>query len=69
MAIAIILALATAAFFLWICLKRPDPVYSFQIFDNKNQYIYTKRITAKTEVEAENKIKNYILHDYTYKLI
>lgn len=69
MTIAIILALATAAFFLWICLKRPDPVYSFQIFDNKNQYIYTKRITAKTEVEAENKIKNYIPHDYTYKLI
>lgn len=69
MVIAIILALATAAFFLWICLKRPDPVYSFQVFDNKGQYIYTKKITAKTEYEATGKIEKYIPHDYTYKII
>jgi len=69
MTIVIILAVAASIFFLWICLKRPATTYSFQVYDNKNQYIYTKRITAKTEVEAETKIKNYIPHDYTYKLI
>lgn len=57
MTIAIILAVASSIFFLWICLKRPSTTYSFQVFDNKNQYIYTKRITAKTEFEVERQIQ------------
>ena len=49
--------------------RQKNKMYAFQVYDNLGKYVYIKRVNARDEIEAGEKIKKYTPKDYTYEII